>query len=414
MSHPPEPVAPDFTAPAPTSQRLLSLDAFRGFIMLLMASAAFGIPGMAHKFPNDWWWQQIGWHCDHAAWVGCTLWDLIQPAFMFMVGVALTFSVASRAAKGQGFGRMALHAVWRSLLLILLAVFLTSAWSPHTDWIFTNVLAQIGLGYPLLFRIAFTSARSQALLAGLILAAYWACFAFWPLPPADFDWSKVGIPADWPHLTGFAAHWDKNANFAAHFDQWFLNLFPRDQRFEFNKGGYQTLNFVPALATMIFGLLAGRLLRGERPMGQKIGHLVLTGLAGLAAGALLAWSGACPMVKRIWTPSFALFSAGWVLLMLAFFVTVIEWARCRRWALPLVVVGLNPITLYVLFQLMGSFITDNVKRHFGAKVFQSLGSAYDGENFGSFYEEALRRGTTLLILWLIVFWMYRRKIVVRL
>ena len=82
------------------------------------------------------------------------------------------------------------------------------------------------------------------------------------LPGAGFDYEKVGVPAGWPHLQGFAAHWDKNTNFAAAFDQWFLNLLPRAKPFLFNRGGYLTLSFVPSLATMLLGLLAGGLVGG--------------------------------------------------------------------------------------------------------------------------------------------------------
>ena len=127
--------------------RLDSLDAFRGAVVLLMASSGFGLTKIAKEFPDSTVWQFVGEQCDHVAWRGCVLWDLIQPAFMFMVGIALPWSVANRQARGESFGRMFGHALWRAALLVLLAVFLTSAWSKQTDWIFINVLAQIGFRY---------------------------------------------------------------------------------------------------------------------------------------------------------------------------------------------------------------------------------------------------------------------------
>lgn len=425
MSHPPEPATTDQVA-APTtagtaSQRLLSLDAFRGLIMLMMASAAFGIPGMAKAFPESWWWQQIGYHCDHAAWVGCSLWDLIQPSFMFMVGVALAFSAAKRQAGGQSFGWMFAHALWRGFMLVMLAVFLTSSGSSikQTVWEFTNVLAQIGLGYPILFLLAFTSTRTQVIAAAVILIGDWAAFALWPTPPADLNWAGVNVAPNWPHLTGFEAHWEKNTNIATAFDQWFLNLFPTETRYTFGRG-YQTLNFVPSLATMIFGLITGKFLRGDQSIGAKVGRLVLAGLLFLSAGQLLAISGVCPMVKHLWTPTFAIFSTGWVLLFLAFFVAVIEWAGWKKWAVPLLVAGLNPITLYTLWQTMGGFISENIRRHFGQNIFKSAGyfglenlSDERREALSRATEEGLRRAAILLVLWLILWWMYRRKIVVR-
>jgi len=389
---------------AASAERLVSLDAFRGAIMLLMASSGFGIPQIAKNFPDSPAWKFFGYQFDHTIWSGCTLWDLIQPAFMFMVGVALPWSIANRWARGQGFARLFSHAIWRALLLVLLAVFLTSASSKHTEWIFTNVLAQISLGYPFLFLLYFTKPRTQWLAAFSILFAYWLAFALHPLPSADFDWQSVGVPADWPHLTGFAAHWDKNANFAAKFDLWFLNLFPREAPFIFNKGGYQTLSFVPSLVTMIFGMIAGRLLRSDLSSGQKVIRLVLAGLVGIGIGAVLHVAGVCPIVKRIWTPSWVMFSGGLVTFLLAGFVAVIDWGRWKRWAFPLVVAGLNPITLYCMWQLMGGFARDNLRTHLGPHVFDS---------FGTLYAPMLERGATLLVFWLVLLWMYRRRIFLR-
>jgi predicted acyltransferase len=234
---------------------------------------------------------------------------------------------------------------------------------------------------------------------------YWLAFALYPLPAADFAWSSVGVPSDWPHLTGFAAHWEKNTNFAAAFDGWFLNLFPRGAPFVFNSGGYQTLNFVPALATMTFGLLAGRLLRGEGSMRHKLISLISAGIAGIALGLVIDWLGLCPIVKRIWTPSWTLYSAGWVALLLASFVAVVDGAGLKRWAYPLIVAGMNPLALYILWQLSSSFIRKQTQIHFGQGIFAAL-----GESWTPFLE----RATVLLVLWLVVWWMYRRKIFLRL
>jgi predicted acyltransferase len=367
--------------------------------MLLMASGGLGLARATRDLDPGSPWKWVGYQVEHAEWAGATLWDFIQPGFMFMVGVALPWSLASRAARGQRFGDQFAHAHWRSLVLVLLAVFLTSAGSPQTNWVFTNVLAQIGLGYPFLFLLAFTRPRFQWLAAAGILVAYWLAFALHPLPATDFNWKAVGVPDDWPHLAGFAAHWEKNANFAAAFDRWFLNLFPRPSAFVFSEGGYQTLNFIPSLATMIFGMQAGRLLRSGRTPGAKVVRLVTFGLAGIALGIVIAAAGLCPIVKRIWTPSWAIFSAGAVAVVLAVFYAVIDWQGWRRWSFPLVVAGMNSIALYVLWQLMGGFIRDNVRRHLGRHVFESLGPDYVA---------MFERGTVLVVLWLILLWMYRR------
>jgi predicted acyltransferase len=323
---------------------------------------------------------------------------------MFMVGVALPWSVANRKARGQDFRLMFSHAFFRALFLVALAVFLTSAWSQRTNWVFANVLAQIGFGYPFLFLLAFAKQRTQWLAAAGILFSYWLAFAIYPLPPAGFDWKAVGVPENWPMLTGFAAHWEKNTNFAAAFDLWFLNLFPRESPFLFNEGGYQTLNFIPSLATMVFGMLAGQLLRSKSAVPRKLKWLVGTGIAGILLGLAIGWTGLCPIVKRIWTPSWALFSSGLVTLLLAGFVALIDWRGWKRWAFPLVVAGLNPITLYCMWQLLGGFISNSLKIHLGQQIFESAGAVY---------APLVERVLVLLGFWLILFWMYRRKLFLR-
>jgi predicted acyltransferase len=391
-------------SPSPQPARLVSLDAYRGAVMLLMASGGLGLVQATRHLDPGSPWEWIGQQVEHAEWAGVTLWDFIQPAFMFMVGVALPWSLASRAARGQNFAVQLTHAIWRSLVLVLLAVFLTSAWSPQTDWVFTNVLAQIGLGYPFLFLLAFTQPRTQWLAVLGILFAYWIAFALHPLPASNFDWKTVGVPDDWPHQVGFAAHWEKGTNFAASFDRWLLNLFPRQTLYVYSEGGYQTLNFVPSLATMIFGMQAGRVLRSELASRAKTMRLVTFGLAGIVLGTSIAAAGFCPIVKRIWTPSWTIFSAGVVAVVLAVFYAIIDWWGYRRWSFPLAVAGMNSIALYCLWQLMGGFITSNVRRHLGRHIFESLGPDYT---------TMLERGTVLVVLWLILLWMYRRGMFLR-
>ena len=125
----------------------------------------------------------------------------------------------------------------------------------------------------------------------------------------------------------------------------------------------------------------------------------------MVSGKATEFAGLCPIVKRIWTPSWALFSSGLVTLLLAGFVALIDWHGWKRWTFPFIIVGLNPITLYCLWQLSGGFVRDNLKTHFGQKVF---------EVFDVTYAPMLERTTVLLGFWLILLWMYRRKIFLRL
>jgi predicted acyltransferase len=328
---------------------------------------------------------------------------------MFMVGVALLFSVASRRARGDPFANQLGHAVRRALILILLGVFLRSQGRGQTYWTFEDVLTQIGLGYVFLFLLAHASTRVQWTSAAAILVAYWAAFALYPLPPAGFDTAALGVPADWPHhLQGFAAHWDKNTNLANRFDQWFLNLFPREKPFVFNNGGYVTLSFIPSLATMIFGLLAGGVLRDLRASArdheQALRNLVVYGAAGVALGAALHFVGVSPLVKRIWTPSWAIFSAGWATLFLAFFYYVVDVKGHRGWTFPFVVVGMNSIAMYVIVHVWEHYLAESLRTHLGRGTLQMFGAPYEPIVIGAL---------SLLFFWLVLLWMYRRRIFIR-
>lgn len=397
---------------APRSIRLVSLDAYRGFIMLVMASSSLGIPAVARKhFPDDSTWQFLAYQTEHVDWVGCSFWDLIQPSFMFLVGVSLPFSRANRLARGESSLRILMHSFWRSLVLVLLAVFLSSTSSSQTNWIFPNVLAQIGLGYTFLAILAGFSPAKQFFFLILLLAWCILAFGLYPAPPADFDWAAHGVPANWPHLQGWFAHWDKNSNLAAAFDTWFLNLFPRANPFVYNEGGYQTLNFIPSLGTMILGLLAGQMLARPGHKGFHVLCLLGAGLLCLALGLLMG-STVCPIVKRIWTPSWAVYSSGWTFLMLAFFYAIIDWIGWKSWAFPLVVVGMNSIAIYCMSQLMRGFIRNSLAIHLGLPISRLL-EMIQMPNLATQYGPIFQNAAILLVLWLICLWLYRRKIFLR-
>ncbi|MFO0927026.1 MAG: DUF5009 domain-containing protein [Gemmataceae bacterium] len=394
------------TAPtaSPPPVRLTSLDAYRGLVMFLMMAEVLRLAAVAAAVPDSAFWRFLAYHQSHVEWVGLALHDLIQPSFSFLVGAALPFSLAGRAARGQSRRRMVLHAVYRAAVLVLLGIFLRSIGSPTTNFTFVDTLTQIGLGYPLLFLLGLASVRVQWVAFVAILVGYWALFALYPLPGPEFDWAKAGVAADWPyHLDGFAAHWNKNTNPAAAFDVWFLNLFPRQKPFLFSDGGYTTLNFVPTLATMILGLLAGGVLRSERTARQKLAWLVGAGLVTLVIGYGLGEFGIVPVVKRIWTPSWVLYSGGWCLLLTAAFYAVLDVAGRRGWAFPLVVIGMNSIAAYCMAWLFKGFISAALRRHLGA-AFQA---------FGTVYEPLLLGGATLLVLWLLLYTMYRRGLFLR-
>ena len=144
-----------------------------------------------------------------------------------------------------------------------------------------------------------------------------------------------------------------------------MNLFPRQRIFTNNGGGYSTLNFIPTLGTMILGLLAGGVLRSDRSPLQKVRWLAGAGLIGLAGGWLPGAAGICPVVKKIWTPSWVLFSGGWCFLILAGFYLVMDVWNRRAWAFFLVVVGMNSIAAYLIAHWFVSFIKNALPRHLG-------------------------------------------------
>src|SRR5215217_2401332 len=314
------------SAAAPAVTRVLSIDVFRGFVMFLMLAEVMRLWTLHRAFPESRFWAFVAFNTTHVPWQGCSLHDLIQPAFSFLAGASLPFSIASRRGRGESFQKMLGHAVWRSLMLILLGIFLRSMRHSQTYWTFEDTLTQIGLGYTFLFLIAFAPVRVQAGVFVAILVGFWAAFALYPLPPAGFDYASVGVPTDWPHLyTGFLAHFNKNSNLAWAFDVWFLNLFPRQSPFLFNKGGWSTLSFIPTIATMMLGMWAGQWLQSPRSVLEKTKGLVVAGLALVLAGLLLQWLHVVPIIKRIWTSSYTLYSGGLVVLMLAAFYAAIEW-----------------------------------------------------------------------------------------
>jgi len=388
-----------------TSSRVTSIDAFRGFVMLLMLAEAMRLWTLHDAFPASRFWSIVAYNTEHVPWQGCSLHDLIQPAFSFLVGAALPFSIASRIARGQRFNRMLLHAMWRSVVLILLGIFLRSLERSTTYWTFEDTLTQIGLGYTFLFLLAFASLRVQAIAFVAILVAFWAAFVLYPLPPPGFDYPRVGVPADWPHLySGFLAHFNKNANVSWAFDTWFLNLFPRLEAFRFNRGGWSTLSFIPTLATMMLGMWAGEWLRSARGGVDKLKGLIVAGIVLTLSGLILQWLHICPIVKRIWTSSYTLYSGGLVLLMLAGFYAAIELAGWRRWAFPLLVIGANSIAVYVMSWTMEDFVRGALLRHVGLVPFRVLGDPF---------MPVLQGAAIVLVFWIILLWMYRSRIFVR-
>ena len=397
----------DAAPPQPPTKRVAGVDAYRGFVMLLMMAEVLHLAKVADALPDSEFWSFLAFHQTHVEWAGCSLHDLIQPGFSFLVGVAMPFSIAARRRRGKSTGSLWGHAVWRAIVLVLLGVFLRSLHRPQTYWTFEDTLSQIGLGYLPLFALGMAGRQWLNWTAfALIVAGYWAAFVLYPLPPEGFDFAAVGVPADWPHhRDGLAAHFNKNANLAIAFDQWFLNLFPREQPFEYHRGAYATLSFVPTLATMILGLIAGRWLRDDRlsPGGSML-RLIGFGLLFVLAGYTLDRYDIAPVVKRIWTSGWTVYSGGWCLLTLAAFTLVCDVVGLTAWAWPLRVIGANSIVAYVIAHLWEGFFATAFVTHFGENVFGFAGEAY---------EPLLAGAAVLLCYFAVLWWMYAKRIFVK-
>jgi heparan-alpha-glucosaminide N-acetyltransferase len=386
-------------------QRNVAVDAYRGLVMLLMMGEVLRLADVARSFPTNPVWRFLAFNQSHVEWAGMSLHDTIQPGFTFLAGVALPYSIRSRQRKGESFQKMLLHTIWRSVLLVAIGIFLRSTTGPITYFTFEDTLTQIGLGYTFAFLLTFVRPRWQWISLAIILTGYWLAWALFPAPGASFNYAAVGVTPDWHgHLyTGFASHWNKNSNLGQAFDVWFLNLFPRTAPFAYNGGGYLTLSFIPTLGTMLLGIIAGRWFHEAAPR-IPLRRFLLAATALIAIALVCHFTGICPIVKRIWTPSWTLFSGGVCFLFLTAFSWIVDVNRHRRWAFPLVVVGMNSIAAYLMAHLWEDFIQNSFRIHLSINLLNLLGAPLEPIVMGSL---------TLLAYWLILYWMFKNKVFVR-
>jgi predicted acyltransferase len=447
----------------PSTDRLVAVDAYRGMVIFLLVPdlyGAFSFHRMARQFPDDPVWANLAAWFTHVQWSGFSAWDLIMPSFVFLVGVVMPLSAAARRRRGdterQIFGHVALRAavllllppfllilqdrersyldeLWPFILLAaglpvserLTAMFgIASAPVKHrieliwwsailvasafrlfanigaVELEFNHIFSQLALASIFAFLLIGKSRSVQAGCLLAILVAYWALFAMYPLPPSGFDPSKVGVQPGDEVFSGLFAHWNKNTNAAAAFDVWFLNLLPRAEPFLFQEKGLQTLNFIPTIATMIFGVMAGELLLSGRAK-TRIGNTLLLAGAGVLVAGLIAGQWFCPIVKSIWTPSWVLFSSGITILVLGALYLVCDVRGWRAWAFPFVVLGTNSILLYTLAYYKWRFV--------------SIPGKLSGvDMFAGIYAPVLESVVLVAMLWTISYVLHRARIFVKL
>ena len=353
--------------PSPQEERVLSLDAYRGLIMLtLLAGSIF------RSLKGDPIWSWLAVQNEHVVWRGCVYWDLIQPSFMFMVGVAMPFALARREAKGDSWRRRFRHVALRAINLILIGVILDNFAAAQWNIGFIRVLQQIAFGYFFAFFVVGKSFKVQAVTAGAILVGYNLLWIFNP-------WNGPGGP--WAM---------SNQNIGSAFDFWLLGR---------NYNGYYVgMNAIPSTATIIFGVMAGKFIMERRPPAQTMRILLAAGITGIALG--LAVSPWLPLIKRIWTPSFAVLAGGCTTLMLLFFYWVIEVKGRRNWSVPLVVVGMNSIAAYVLGNIFGGWFKDLSKHWIGWLQIP----------LGTNWYPVFERSVFVIFAWSVLYWFYKRRI----
>lgn len=399
------------------SVRIASVDVYRGMVMFLMLAEILHLYDLKKFVTGEGWLSQatewLAFHTTHVAWRGCSLHDMIQPSFSFLVGTAMAFSIVARGSKGQSWTRMFLHAISRSLVLVFLGIFLRSLGRPSTNFTFDDTLTQIGLGYWVLFLLSGLSLRGLIVSVGVILLGYWLAFVCYPAPGADFPYDQYGVDSKWgEHYEGIASHFNKNSNLASAVDQWWMNLFPREKPFQYSGGGYCMLSFIPTLGTMLLGLIAGKLLQWDTTVGRKQLLLWTAAVVCISLALVVDALGLCPIVKRIWTPTWVLWSGGLCFVWLALLNVVCDIGGYKRWGFPFLVIGANSIAAYVMSWTMKEPIRLAIERHFGyfiEKFSGWLGTWFQLENPQAL--KPLVLGTlTLGVMWLILLWLYRKRI----
>jgi predicted acyltransferase len=364
------------------SGRIVALDALRGFDMfwivggreLLLAFAAM------FKTPLPKW---LEYQFEHTEWEGFTAWDLIMPLFLFVVGAAMPFSFARRLEQGESKRQLYAKIVRRTVILFVLGMAVQGHlldFKLSTLHLFANTLQAIAVGYLIAGLVMLNvGIVGQIIFAALMLVGYWLLLKFVPL---------IG------HGAGSL---EPHANVALAVDKFVIGRF-----IDGTEPPYTwVLSGMTFSATVLLGVFSGHVLRSRLSPWGRVLALTLMGLACLAGGWAWAEWLHFPIIKHIWTSSMVLWAGGWSFLLLALFYLLIDVAGLLRWAFPFVVIGMNAITIYVAWAFI-PFRT--IAKNLVGGLADHLGSA------GPFAIAF----TTVLLVWLILYHLYRRRIFLRL
>lgn len=367
------------------SERIVGIDALRGFDMFWIAGGREVLLTAVAMFKNPapkWLADQF----EHSDWIGFTAWDLIMPLFLFVVGAAVPFAFARRLDDGQSKRQLYAKIIRRTLILFVVGMAVQGHlldFKLDTLHIFANTLQAIAVGY-LITAIVMLNVGvvGQLVFAALMLVGYWIVLRFIP-------------------LGGFAAgSLERHANAALAVDQFVLGTFidGTDPPYTW------VLSGMTFTVSVMMGVFGSEILRSRLSPRGRAGALVVAGLACLASGWAWAEYGGFPIIKHIWTSSMTLWAGGWCYLLLALFYLLIDVLGFRRWAFPFVVIGSNALLIYVLWDLKSL----NPFPMMSKALFGGL-AAHCGTVVGPF----ILAFTAVGLWWLILFYLYRRKIFIR-
>lgn len=358
------------------SGRLLSIDALRGFDMFWIVGGDAIFRSLDKVFGNE-VTAGINTQLRHVPWEGFVFEDLIMPLFLFIAGVSMPFAFAKRIDSGDSKGKILLHVIKRVVILCILGMvvqgnLLKFEWASLK--FYSNTLQAIAAGYAVAaIAMLYLKARGQAILALLLMIAYWLLMTFVPVPGHG-----AGV------LTA-------DGNLAIYIDKLLLGAHQDSTSYTW------ILSSITFGATVLIGALAGHWLRSNHTGLRKTGGLAAAGILCVIAG--YAW-GQCglPIIKHLWTSSMVLYAGGLSLLLLAAFYLVIDVWKIKRWAFGFVILGANAITIYVAWHLFHG-------------AFAQAGSALTGglEKHTQNYYPLIHAASTFAIAWLMLYWMYRKK-----
>jgi predicted acyltransferase len=362
----------------PVPGRVTSIDFFRGFTMFLLAGEATGLYGQLEKSHLGIVYF-LGIQLSHHNWHGMHFWDLIQPFFMFIVGVAIPFAVANRLKKGDSTKTITYHAIKRSFLLLFLGWALYFVDAGKLVFQFQNVLAQLSVTYLVSFLIRNKSFKFQLIFTFIILLLIDLAYRFFP-------------------VEGFNHPWVRFENLGA----WFNNKIEGVDK----ASEWATLNFVSTTAHTVWGVLCGKLLISEKSPTKKIRILLISGVSALIIGYSLDALNITPIIKKIATSSFVFASGGWAILALCFCYWLIDIKkRFISGSKMFIIVGMNSIFIYLFFSVGGAHLLNRIVAPFSSLLFSWCGEST---------VEIIASLGIWATMWYLCFWLYKNKLFIKL